>query len=116
MTLGAWLGTGGDYCPRLVKLPSSFKQDLKDLFPAAQGQPVSALLREDRWGLLDEVHALTGLDSDLLYALIQELIRLTAALKLKIDPDGLTPARVKLAILLTTLAMHFQHKGSFVEE
>ena len=115
MTLGEWCAAGGEYCPPQVNLPSIFRADFKDLFPAREGKPVSALLREDRWRLMSEVHTLTGLDSDLLYALIQELVRMASGLKLKTEPGAETPARVKLAILLTTLAMHFQQTGRFVE-
>jgi hypothetical protein len=116
MTLGEWCAAGGECCPPGVKLPSVFKEDLKELFPSREGEPVSALLREDSWRLLGEVHALTGMDSDLLYALIQELIRMTAALRLKIDPGAENPARMKLAILITTLAMHYHHSGRIVED
>jgi hypothetical protein len=115
-TLGEWCGKGGAYGLPQVNLPSSFKHDLKDLFPAAAGEPVSALLAGDRWGLMDEVHAMTGTDSDILFALIQEVVRITSALKLKVAPGDETRARIRLAILLTTLAAHFQQTGHFVEE
>jgi hypothetical protein len=116
LTLGEWCAAGGECCPPQVQLPSIFKVDLKELFPAREGESVSALLREDCWRLLGEVHALTGMDSDLLYALIQKLIRMIAGLKLKVDPGAENPARMKLAILITTLAMHYQYTGRFVEQ
>jgi hypothetical protein len=116
ISLGQWCGIGGEYGPPQVNLPPIFKYDLKDLFTAREGEPVSRLLSEDRWRLMDEVHAMTGTDSDVLYALIKEVTRMLSGLKLKVAPGDETRARIKLAILLTTLAAHFQQTGKFVED
>jgi hypothetical protein len=45
-----------------------------------------------------------------------ELESLAAGLKLKVAIGEETRARIRLAILLTTLAAHFQQTGRFVEE
>jgi hypothetical protein len=116
MTVEEWCSAGGEQGHSQVKLPSLFKADLKELFPDARGESVSSVLNKERWRLMNEVHSLTGTDSDMLYALIQELICMSAALKLKAAPGDETPARIKLAILITTLATHFQQTGRFVEE
>jgi hypothetical protein len=116
MTIKEWCVAEGAYGWSHVKLPSAFKYDLKDLFPAPRGGSLNLLLTEDSWRLMNEVHALTGTDSDLLFALVQELIHMIADLKLKVASGNETYARIKLAILLTTLAMNFQHTGSFVRE
>lgn len=116
VTLGDWCCGGGECGTPNVKLPPIFRHDMKDLFPAKEGDSLGRLLSEDRWRLMDEVHAMTGADADLLYALIRELGSLAARLKLKVGPGEETRARIKLAILLTTLAAHFQQTGRFVEE
>jgi hypothetical protein len=98
-----------------VELPDIIKEDLRRLFPAAEGESAADFLWTNRHHLLREIHAWTGLDSNLLNALLQTLRKMIDGLGLKIETGKREEAAVNLAIFVDALAMNYQQTGQFIE-
>ncbi len=114
--LAEWCKARGNASTAGIKLPEIISSDLKGLFPHPQGEPAADILERLRPQLSRQVHSLTGLDSDLLHALLQKTGRLLRSLNLRVPDDEREIAVIKLTVFLTTLAMNFQKTGHFVEE
>jgi len=115
MTLDRWYESGRDTDHISLNLHRTLNNDLRRLFPAEQGQPAVDVLRADRQQLIREVHHWTGIDRELLSALIDELLERVQFLELKIKPEQAATHRVSVSVFMTTLVMNYLYRGRFVD-
>ncbi|MBP1767689.1 MAG: hypothetical protein H6P98_1804, partial [Candidatus Aminicenantes bacterium] len=115
MTLDRWYETGRDTNPINLNLHRTLNNDLRRLFPAEQGQPAVDVLRANRKQLNREVNHWTGIDRELLSALIDELLERIQFLELKMRPEQTAAQMLSVAVFITTLVMNYLYRGQFVD-
>jgi len=115
MTLERWYETGRDTDHVSPNLHRTLNNDLRRLFPAEQGQPAVDVLRANRKQLNREVNHWTGIDRELLSALIDELLERVQFLELKVRPDQTAPQMLSVSVFITTLVMNYLYRGQFVD-
>jgi Fe-S oxidoreductase len=96
-------------------LPDIINEDLRRLFPDAEGDPVVSIFQANSRQLVHDVHDWTGVNRDSLGSLTHELSKRVETLELKIEPDKNTERITNLAIFISTLAMNYQYSGKFVK-
>jgi hypothetical protein len=114
MTLDRWYETGRDTNHISLNLHHTLNNDLIKLFPADKGPSAAGFLRANRVQLIRDVNRWTGINRDLLSALMDELIRRVQFLRLKIDPEKNATQLANVSVFITTLAMNYLHSGQFV--
>jgi hypothetical protein len=115
MTLDRWYESNRDTNHISLNLHRTLNNDLRRLFPAEQGQPAVDGLRANRKQLIREVNYWTGIDRELLSALIGELLERVQFLELKIKPEQTATQMVNVSVFVTTLVMNYLHRGQFVD-
>jgi hypothetical protein len=105
--------------PAEVDIPRLFDAALRDIFPPlpeGQGTAKMAanLLRHHRRNLVRTIFYWTGLNYDLVRALVIHLESRCAALNLQVGPDP-SAKLIEITTLITTLAMNRVHTGEFVQ-
>ncbi len=115
MTLDKWYGAGGDTDHISLNLHHALNNDLRRLFPAKQGQPAVDVLRANRIQLIRAVNHWTGINREILSALINELLERVQSLGLKIEPEQPATQMVSVSVFITTLVMNYLHRGQFVD-
>jgi len=115
MTLDRWYETSKDTNHVSLNIHRTLNNDLRRLFPKAQGQPAVDVLRANRKHLIREVNYWTGINRELLNALIDELLERVQFLGLKIEPEQTATQMVSVSIFITTLVMNYLHRGQFVD-
>ena len=113
MTLGAWFRKQKKH--RRVVLHPILNEDLKRLFPAAEGKLAVDFLRANRQQLIRELHFWTGIERQTLIALVDELLERVRLLELKIENDQAATLMVGISVFVTTLIMNYLDKGQFIE-
>ena len=115
MTLDRWYESDRETHPISLNLHRTLNNDLRRLFPAEQGQPAVDVLRAHRKQLIREVNNWTGIDRELLSALIDELLGRVQFLELKIKPEQTATQMVSVSVFITTLAMNYVYRGQFID-
>ena len=114
MSLAEWYATPGSTYRDRCTLPTLLDQDLRTVFPDAEGEPAAELVRAQRGQLIQDLYGWTGVNRHLLGALCDELLERVQALGLKVAPQQSTVRLVSLAILMTTLVMNYHYTEHFV--
>lgn len=109
---------------RGVALPLSLDGDLRGIFPPCQAQAggadagriaaASALIRQHEDEMVDAVYWWTGMDHALTYALLEHVTVRTERMGLSYPLAYRDRVLVQLTSLLTTLAMNYVYRGSFI--
>jgi hypothetical protein len=73
------------------------------------------ILQANRKQLIREVNHWTGINRELLSALIDELLERVQFLGLKIKPEQTAPQMVSVSVFITTLVMNYLYRGQFVD-
>jgi len=115
VTLAKWCRMMARTGQRKIVLPDIINEDLRWLFPDAEGDPAVSIFQANSRQLVHEVHNWTGVNRDLLGSLTHELSKRVETLELKIEPDKNTERITNLAIFISTLAMNYQYSGKFVK-
>jgi hypothetical protein len=115
MTLDRWYETGRDTNHISLNLHRTLNNDLRRLLPADQGQPAVDILQANRKQLIREVNYWTGINRELLSALIDELLERVQFLGLKIEPEKTATQMMSVSVFITTLVMNYLYRGQFVE-
>ena len=115
MTLDSWYESNRDADRIRLDLHRTLNNDLRRLFPAEQGQPAVEVLRTNRKQLIRDVNHWTGINRELLSALIRELLERVQFLELKIKPEQSAAQMVSVSVFIATLAMNYLHRGRFVD-
>ena len=115
MTLDKWYGKAVSKNHVSLGLHDTINGDLRRLFPAQKGQPAAALLAANRKQLIREVNYWTGINRELMNALIDDLLDRIQILELKIETEQLTTQMVSISIFITTLVMNYLYRGQFIE-
>jgi hypothetical protein len=106
--------------PRNVEIPRLFDAALRDIFPPAPAdghaeRPAAEFLRKHRRMIVRTVFYWTGLNFDIIRALVVHLEDRCAAMNLQVGPD--LPGRlVEVVTLITTLSMNRLHTGEFIQK
>lgn len=106
--------------PAEFEIPRLFDAALRDIFPPlpegqATAKMAANLLRHHRRNLVRTVFYWTGLNYDLVRALVLHLESRCAALNLQVGPDP-SAKLIEVTTLSTTLAMNRVHTGEFVQK
>ncbi len=115
MTLDRWYESNRETHPIRINLHRTLNNDLRRLFPAERGQPAVDVLRANRKQLIREVNHWTGIDRELLSALIDELLERIQFLELKIKPEQTATQMVSVSVFVATLVMNYLYRGQFVD-
>jgi hypothetical protein len=117
-------GTIGEHYERMapanLEIPSLFDAALRDIFPPMPAGPNQAklaanLLRHHRRNIVRTVFYWTGLNYDLVRALVKHLEERCAAMNLQVGPDP-SAKLIEIVTLITTLSMNRLHTGEFVQK
>jgi hypothetical protein len=106
--------------PADVEIPRLFDAALRDIFPPLpEGQNTAKmaanLLRHHRRNLVRTIFYWTGLNYDLVRALVMHLESRCAAMNLQVGPDP-SAKLVEIVTLITTLSMNRLLTGEFVQK
>lgn len=115
VTLAKWCRMRRKAGQRKIVLPDIINEDLRRLFPDAEGDPAVSIFQTNSRQLVHEVHNWTGVNRDLLNSLVYELSKRVKALGLMVEPDRTAERITNLAIFISTLAMNYQYSGKFVK-
>jgi len=115
VTLAGWCRMQRKAGRRKIVLPDIINEDLRRLFPDAEGDPVVSIFQANSRQLVHDVHDWTGVNRDSLGSLTHELSKRVETLELTIEPDKNTERITNLAIFISTLAMNYQYSGKFVK-
>jgi hypothetical protein len=115
VTLAKWCRMRRKAGQRKIMLPDIINEDLRWLFPDAEGDPAVSIFQANSRQLVHDVHDWTGVNRDSLGSLTHELSKRVETLELKIEPDKNTERITNLAIFISTLAMNYQYSGKFVK-
>jgi len=101
-----------------LELRDAFDQFLEDIFEGPGVAPVRAetLVRAERQRLLSSVSHYTGVSPSVVRALLDHLGDRTASLGLTLHPDDSREAALRIASLVTALAMNHLYTDRFFEE
>lgn len=115
MTLGSWYLENKEGHDQNIILHEIVNEDIKRLFPAAEGQPAIDILRINRQQLIRDVHYWTGIDRDILVTLVDEITERVRLLSLKVDTDRTATTMGSVSVFITTLVMNYLTKGRFID-
>lgn len=116
ITLDTWYKTSMDTGRQALALNNVINEDLRRLFPDAEGSPAADILHTNRGCLIRDVNYWTGMERHILGALFDELTERVRSLGLKSAPEHTDTRVVNAAIFLTTLATNYLRTGQFMEE
>ncbi len=105
--------------PRQVEIPRAFDSALQDIFspPPADANtatPAADLLRKHRRAIVRTVFYWTGLNYDVVRAMVLHLEERCAALGLQVGPKSIDKL-TEIVVLITTVSMNRLHTGEFVQ-
>lgn len=115
ITLGEWYGAPAEAPEETPALPAILNEDLRTLFPGAEGMPAAGVLRQNRSRLVRDINYWTGLERHVLRNLINELLVRVEALDLKVESDKKEERLRSLSIFITTLTMNYLYTDQFVK-
>lgn len=115
MTLDSWYETARNANRVSLNLHRTLNNDLRRLFPSAQGQPAADAILVNRRELIREINHWTGINRELLSALIDELLERVRFLELKVEPEQAGAKMVSASIFITTLVMNYLCRGKFMD-
>ena len=115
ISMARWCQMSEAESQKAVRLPDIVDEDLHRLFPALEGKPAAVIFQPARKQLIRDVHDWTGMNRDLTYSLINELMRRSEALGLKVESEKTESCTISLVVFITTLAMNYQNTGQFME-
>lgn len=115
MTVDNWYKDYGNSTSLSINLHRTLNNDLRRLFPAKQGQPAVDLLKVNYKQLVMELNHWTGINRKLIRGLIDELIKRTQSLDLKVDPEQQVIQMLSVSIFITALVMNYLHHGKFID-
>jgi hypothetical protein len=106
--------------PRRVEIPRAFDTALADVFPALAADTKSAsaaadFLKKHRRAIVRTVFHWTGLNSDVVRAVVLHLEERCAAMGLQVGPKP-ADKLIEVVVLVTTLCMNRLHTGEFVQK
>ena len=114
-TLIDWYDTS-DEPKKKINLPVTFNEDLKILFPEfPSGQSASKFLNDKRHKLSEQINSWTGIEREIIEALIDELSKRAEILSLKIDPTKTEEILISSISFITTLIMNYLYTDDFVK-
>ena len=116
MTLESWFKEHKEGKGKSIILHDIINEDLKRLFPVAEGRPAIDILRNNRRQLIRDVHYWTGIDRDVLVALVDNILAHIQILELKIAPDTESAIVGSVSVFITTLVMNYVYQGRFIND
>jgi hypothetical protein len=107
--------------PRQIEVPPLFDTALEDIFPRHtsslhDGQSAAAFLKKHRREIVGAVFYWTGLNNDIVRALVGHFEQRCAAIDLQVPTDSAAKALIETVTLVTTLSMNRLHTGDFVHK
>jgi hypothetical protein len=115
ITLAQWCRMMARTGRKKIVFPSIVDEDLKRLFPDAEGDPAVEFLEANRRQLIRAVHDWTGVSRDLLNSLIRELTKRVKVLGLRVDANNRFESMVNTTAFVSTLAMNYQYNRRFID-
>lgn len=114
-TLVDWYDTSDDE-KKQITLPLIFNEDLQILFPqvSSAGQSAASFLNTNRLNLSKKINDWTGIDREVIEALIDELIKKSQMLGLKVEADKIQDKTTEVTAFITTLVMNYLYTDNFV--
>jgi len=113
-TLKDWYDTEESIRTR-NKLPEIINEDLTNLFSYSDGDRLAAeFISTNRLRLGQDINYWTGIDRERIESLINELVKRTKILDLKVDREKLNETLVNLTIFVNTLVMNYLYTDNFV--
>ena len=116
MALGSWFKEHKEGKGKSIILPDIINEDLKRLFPVAEGQPAIDILRNNQRQLIRDVHYWTGIDRDVLVALVDNILERIQVLEVKIAPNTAKTVIASISVFITTLVMNYVYQGRFIND
>ncbi len=95
-----------------IDIPRWFDGDLKQLFDET-GEPAAPILRERRLDVINEVAYWTGVQNNVVRALVDHLIERVESLGLAVADGGRLRAVISFTSMVSTLALNWLHHASF---
>lgn len=96
------------------ELPEIINEDLKTLFNySGSDYQASEFIKINRLKLSQDINCWTGVNQEKIEALINELIKRTKLLNLKIDNERLNESLIDLTIFVNTLVMNYLYTDNF---
>ncbi|PPD57392.1 hypothetical protein [Dehalogenimonas etheniformans] len=115
MTLDSWYRTFSQHIHEKQITNPILDEDLKRAFPDVTGEPAAGVIEQEKIQLVYEINRWTGLERHIVSELVEELIKRTETLGLKIEPANKEASLKTFAIIATTLATNFLSRGTFIE-
>lgn len=97
-----------------IKLPQLINEDLKSLFHAIDSDKTAAeFISKNRRRLSQDINAWTGIDRELIEALLSNLIKRAKVLNLNVEEVRSENTLINLTIFINTLIMNYLYTDNF---